>query len=38
MELIIMGVMAISFVGMVAAGLNDPLSRRFWEDMSDERY
>lgn len=32
-ELILLAVMAVSLIGMVAAGINDPLSRRFWEDM-----
>ena len=32
-EAILMTVMAASLIGMVATGFNDPLSRKFWDDM-----
>jgi len=32
-EVILMTVMAASLIGMAAFGFNDPLSRKFWDDM-----
>lgn len=34
-EMLLMAVMLLSMVGMMLASANDPLSRRFWEDMRD---
>ena len=30
-ELILMAIMTLSLIGMFATGIDDPLSRRFWE-------
>lgn len=32
-EFILMTIMMLSLIGMVACGFNDPLSRKFWDDM-----
>lgn len=32
-EMILFVIMGTSLIGMVACGINDPLSRRFWDDM-----
>ena len=34
-EFILMTIMMLSLIGMMFAGFNDPLSRKFWEDMKD---
>ena len=32
-EAILLAIMGLSVIGMVATGFNDPLSRRFWDDI-----
>lgn len=33
-EMVLMMIMAVSLAGMVLASANDPLSRKFWEDIN----
>ena len=32
-EMVLFVIMGASLAGMVACGFNDPLSRKFWDDM-----
>ena len=32
-EMVLFVIMGVSLVGMAACGINDPLSRKFWDDM-----
>ena len=32
-ELILMTIMALSVAGMILTGIDDPLSRKFWDDI-----
>ena len=34
-EMFLIGVMTVSVVGMVVSEMNDPLSRKFWNDMME---
>ena len=34
-QMILFALMGVSVVGMLATGFNDPLSQKFWEDMSE---
>ena len=34
-EVVLMSFIALSFIGMVASSLHDPLGEKFWEDIPE---